>query len=70
MNNIASAFLNTGQYDLRRAALQQQQQKLADQNTVASAFTHIQDQNQDYAQDAPEREPFPSPIPTRSTRPS
>jgi hypothetical protein len=46
---------------LRAAALQEAQQKAAEyqqkqaaQGTIADAFTHLQDQSQDYAQDAPD----------------
>jgi hypothetical protein len=61
LNGIAGAFMNSGQQQLRAAALQEAQQKAAEfqqkqaaQGTVADAFTHLQDQTQDYAQDAPD----------------
>ncbi|HEY8005728.1 MAG TPA: hypothetical protein VIE66_02735 [Methylocella sp.] len=61
LNGIAGAFMNSGQQQLRAAALQEAQQKAAEyqqkqaaQGTIANAFTHLQDQTQDYEQDAPD----------------
>lgn len=61
LNGIAGAFMNTGQEQLRAAALQAAQQKAQEFQqkqqaigTVADAFTHLQDQSQDYVQDAPD----------------
>ena len=65
MNSIASAFMNTAQGDVQRAALQQAAQKQAAENVVADAFTHLNDQSQDYAQDAPDYS-TPQPRPTIS----
>jgi hypothetical protein len=63
MNGIASAFMNTGDQAIKQAALQQAAQKQADENTVASAFTHLGDVQQDYTQDAPDYA-TPQPQPT------
>jgi hypothetical protein len=54
MNGIASAFMNTAQGDVARAALQAAQQKQAAVNNISDVFGKYNDASQDYAQDAPD----------------
>jgi hypothetical protein len=62
MNGIASAFMNTAQGDVQRAALQQAAQKQAALRTIGDVFAKYNDASQDYQQDAPDyKTPQPPP---------
>jgi hypothetical protein len=58
LNGIAGAFINAGTNQAAAQKARQDalefQQKQAAQNTIADAFTHLNDQSQDHTQDAPD----------------